>query len=216
MVRGVVERGFEFRPLPHSREEVNRIAALFPDGRARVFLGKEASEERVEATSGEARILHLATHGRFDERVALNSFLALSQPESFEIGQDNGLLQAWEIFEGFRINADLVVLSACETGLGEELPNEGLNGLTRAFRFAGARSVIATSWQVDDRASAELMVRFYRHLGEGKSKDQALRAAQIELIREPVEVTTRGGRRLVRNLSLPYFWAAFQLTGDWQ
>ena len=163
-----------------------------------------------------ARILHFATHGRFDDRIPLNSYLALTIPKDFRKDQDNGLLQAWEIYEDVRLDADLVVLSACESGLGDELDGEGLIGLTRAFQFAGARTVASTLWQVDDRATAELMQRFYRHLRAGMSKDEALRAAQMELIRGPVEMKNRQGRVVERDLSLPYYWAAFQIIGDWQ
>ncbi|MCP4661409.1 MAG: CHAT domain-containing protein, partial [bacterium] len=104
------------------------------------------------------------------------------------------LLQAWEIFEHVRLDADLVVLSACQSALGEERGGDGLLGLTRAFQYAGARSVVASLWQVSDRVTPELMVRFYRHLRSGKPKDQALQAAQIELIREPITVVNEFGR----------------------
>ncbi len=91
---------------------------------------------------------------------------------------------------------------ACETALGRDLGGEGLVGLTRAFQYAGARTAAAMLWKVDDEATAELMVRFYGHLRDGKSKDEALRAAQIERIRHRDPA--------------PYYWAAFQLYGDWR
>src|SRR6185436_8614007 len=118
-------------------------------------------------------------------------------------GQDNGLLQAWEIFESMRLAADLVTLSACDSGLGKEMGSEGLIGLTRAFQFAGARSVLASLWSVSDLSTADLMKRFYGHLRAGRTKDEALQAAQIALIRS-------------REFSHPYHWAAFQLVGDWK
>lgn len=214
--RSAVERGFDLRRLPYSREEVKRIAALYPEGVSRAFLGAEASEEQAKSVGKSARIIHLAAHGRFDDRIPLNSYLALTIPEEFRRGRENGLLQAWEIFEGMRLDADLVVLSACESGVGEEVDGEGLKGLTRAFQFAGARSVMPTLWQVDDQATAELTVRFYRHLREGLTKDEALRAAQMELIRGPIKIKDRLGQAEERDLSLPYYWAAFQLIGDWQ
>ncbi len=213
-VRAAVERGFDFRPLPYSRQEVSRIAALYPEGSARAYVGVDASEEQAKSVS--ARILHFATHGRFNERAPLDSYLALTIPQEFRKDQDNGLLQAWEIFEDVRLDADLVVLSACESGVGEQVDGEGLKGLTRAFQFAGARTVAASLWQVDDRATAELMQRFYRHLKAGMPKDEALRAAQLELIRGPVEMKNPRGQVVERDLSLPYYWAAFQLIGDWR
>src|SRR5262249_39496459 len=118
-------------------------------------------------------------------------------------GRENGLLQAWEIFEQLRIDADLVSLSACKTALGQELAGEGLVGLTRAFQYAGAHSVLASLWSVDDRKTSLLMEQFYSELHNGKNKDEALRAAQINLLRSP-----RSGR--------PFYWAAFVLNGDWK
>jgi len=201
-VATAVRRGLSLAPLPSSRQEVLGIASLFP--RARIFLGAEATEEKVKTLAPQARFLHFACHGLLDERFPLNSGLALSIPEHPTPGQDNGLLQAWEIFEQVRLNADLITLSACDSGLGKEMGREGLMGLTRAFQYAGARSVLASLWSVADDSTAELMWRFYGYLKQGKSKDEALRAAQVDLIHGP-EATSH-----------PYHWAAFQLSGDWR
>ena len=102
-----------------------------------------------------------------------------------------------------RIDADLVTLSACETALGKEMGGEGLVGLTRAFQYAGAHSIVASLWSVGDESTADLMRRFYGYLRTGRSKDEALRAAQIDLIRS-------------RTFSHPFHWGAFTLTGDWK
>jgi CHAT domain-containing protein/Tfp pilus assembly protein PilF len=201
-LRSVVRGGFGFTPLPASRKEVQEIAGLYPE-RARTYLGAEATEEKAKAIGKEARYLHFATHGYLNERFPLDSALVLTIPEKLEEGRDNGLLQAWEVFERVRIDADLVTLSACETGLGKEMGGEGLVGLTRAFQYAGARSVLASLWTVSDESTAELMKRFYGHLKGGKAKDEALRAAQVEMIR------TEGTAH-------PFHWAAFQLIGDWR
>ena len=133
-------------------------------------------------------------------------------PEKPVDGQDNGLLQAWEIFEKVRINVDLVVLSACETALGKEMGGEGLVGLTRAFQYAGARSIVASLWSVADESTPELMKHFYGYLKAGEMKDEALRHAQIDFIHEP------GFAGLKSKLSIahPFYWAAFQLIGDWK
>src|SRR6185369_18098521 len=197
-----VRRGLSLEPLPASRQEVEGIASLFPE--AHTFLGTEATEERAKAIAPQARLLHFACHGLLDERSPLNSALALTIPEKPAPGQDNGLLQAWEIFESVRLDADLVTLSACDSGLGREMGSEGLIGLTRAFQFAGARSVLASLWSVSDDSTAELMRRFYGYLKQGKGKDEAIRAAQVDLIHGP-EATSH-----------PYHWAAFQLSGDWR
>ena len=219
-VRAAVERRlFDWQRLPHSRDEVKSVASLYPSGEVQTFLGAEATEEAVkllggtgggapgDAGNGGPRIVHFAAHGHLDDRFPLNSALVLSIPEELEEGRDNGLLQVWEIFERLRLESELVVLSACSSALGEELGGEGLIGLTRAFQYAGARSVAASLWSVRDEATAELMVRFHRHLRAGLPKDQALRAAQMELLRGPVEG---------KDLSAPFYWAAFQIYGDWK
>jgi CHAT domain-containing protein/Tfp pilus assembly protein PilF len=202
--------------LPQSRREVEEIAALFPADRRRTYVDRDASEERAKAVGKDARIIHFATHGYVDNRSPFDSGLVLSIPEELAEGRDNGLLQVWEIFESVRLDADLVVLSACETGIGEIRGGEGIIGLTRAFQYAGARSVLASLWRVEDEATAELMQRFYRHLRDGKAKDEALRAAQLELIRSPLRVPDGRGGWTERNAAAPYFWAALQLVGDSQ
>ena len=180
-------------PLPFSGREVKAIAEIFPG--SEVYLGAEATEEKAKSLGTEARLVHFACHGLLDERFPLNSALALTAE-----GQENGLLQAWEIFESMRLDADLVTLSACDTALGREMGGEGLVGLTRAFQYAGARSVLASLWSIADVSTARFMKSFYGHLRGGKSKDEALRAAQLGQVRE----------------AHPFHWAAFQLTGDWR
>jgi CHAT domain-containing protein len=113
-------------------------------------------------------------------------------------------LQAWEIFEAMHLDTDLVTLSGCDTGSGRVLAGEGIIGLTRAFRYAGARSLLASLWKVPDESTARLMVDFYRHLERGAAKDEALRRAQLVLLRDPDQPAWHQ----------PYFWAAFQLSGD--
>ena len=197
-VREAVRRGLALVPLPFSAREVKSIAGLYPQ--AEVYLGRDATEERAKSLGPEARLVHFACHGILDERFPLNSALALTLPDQKAGSQDNGLLQAWEIFESVRLDADLVTLSACDTALGREMGGEGLVGLTRAFQYAGARSVLASLWSVADVSTARFMQSFYGHLRGGKTKDEALRAAQIESLRD----------------SHPFHWAAFQLTGDWR
>lgn len=209
-LRSVVARGFRFAPLPGSRAEVTGIAALFPRG-VQTYLGPQATEEHAKGLPRRTRYLHFAVHGILNQRSPLDSALALTIPSRFEEGKDNGLLQAWEIFERLRVDADLVVLSACRSGLGGEMGGEGLIGLTRAFQYAGARSVVASLWAVSDPATADLMVRFYRRLRRGHPVDEALRAAQLDLIRRHA---SRHGEIGGVDASLPFVWAAFQLFGD--
>lgn len=200
-VRAAVGRGLSLTSLPSTRDEVRGIASLYPE--ARTFLGADATEERAKAIGKDVRYLHFACHGLLNERFPLNSALALAIPEHPQEGQDNGLLQAWEIFESVRLDADLVTLSACDSALGQEIGGEGILGLTRAFQYAGARSVLASLWSVADASTATLMKSFYTHLSQGETKDAALRSAQLDLMRSA-------------RLSHPYYWAGFALYGDWR
>jgi CHAT domain-containing protein/Tfp pilus assembly protein PilF len=192
--------------LPHSREEANRIAALYPQEKVRVFLQDEAREENVklEALLDQYRFVHFAAHGLLNEAKPQYSGLVLSLPARHssivDRQSEDGLLQVYEIFD-LKLNADVVVLSACETGLGKEVKGEGLVGLTRAFLYAGTPSVVVSLWKVSDLSTSELMVSFYRHLKDGKlNKADALRQAQLKLI--------NSGR-----FSHPYYWAPFILVG---
>jgi CHAT domain-containing protein/Tfp pilus assembly protein PilF len=194
-------RGYALAPLPETRAEVEALARTF-GASATTYLGVDATEERAKALK-RSRYIHFATHGILDARSPLDSALALTVPAEREDGQENGLLQAWEIFEQLRIDADLVTLSACETALGQELAGEGLIGLTRAFHYAGARSVLASLWQVADASTADMMTKFYGHLRKGVNKDEALRQAQREMIANP-------------KTAAPFHWAAFTLSGDWR
>jgi CHAT domain-containing protein/Tfp pilus assembly protein PilF len=200
--RAARERGLDLRPLPASRREVRGLERLYGPS-ARTYLGAEATEERAKSVAGEASLLHFATHALADEKAPLDSSLALSLPGDWRPGRDNGLLQAWEIFEQVRLDADLVTLSACGTALGKEMSGEGILGLTRAFQYAGARSVLASLWGVSDASTADWMVRFYGRLKRGANKDDAVRTAQLGMMRRP-------------GSSHPYHWAGFQLSGDWK
>ena len=176
----MLTRGYRLTPLPATKSEVTAIADLYREKAA--LRGGSRDGRACKGVAKETKYLHFATHGLLDERFPLNSGLALTIPDEMKEGRENGILQAWEIFERVRIDADLVVLSACETGLGKEMGGEGLVGLTRAFQYAGARSVVASLWSVADETTAALMKQFYGYLKAGKSKDVALREAQLNLI----------------------------------
>ncbi|MEM9595700.1 MAG: CHAT domain-containing tetratricopeptide repeat protein [Acidobacteriota bacterium] len=214
-LRSAVDRGYwdGLVELPHSGREIREIAGLLGSDAARGFLGAEATEDRFREAAGNARIVHLAVHGLADPEQPMDSFLALSlvgrgsaggEPSVGGAAGHNGLLQAWEVAD-LELDADLVVLSACTTAIGPDRGGEGLISLSRAFQIAGARSVLASQWKVDDASTAELMIRFYRHLLAGQSKDEALRSAQLELIRGDHEAWRA-----------PHHWGAFQLIGDWR
>lgn len=201
-IRSAVERGLNVGRLPFSRVEVENVSALYPD-RSRKYLGDQATEERAKTIGKDVRYIHFAVHGILDERLPLDSALVLSIPDKQTPGKDNGLLQAWEIFEQMHLDADLVTLSACNTGLGEELSGEGLVGLTRAFQYAGAHSIVASYWSVDDLRTMELMTELYKELRANKSKEKALQLAQSKLLHS-------------KTASAPYYWAGFTLIGDWR
>jgi CHAT domain-containing protein/tetratricopeptide (TPR) repeat protein len=189
--------------LPFSRSEALAVAALAPS--TSVLQATDFNASLGLATSGrlaEYRILHFATHGLINSTQPELSGLALSLVDADGRSQD-GFLRLNTIYN-MRLAADLVVLSACQSALGKEISGEGLVGLTRGFMYAGARRVIASLWQVDDVATAELMKRFYRGLlNEQLTPAAALRAAQQELRKQP-------------QWSSPFFWAAFVVEGDWK
>ena len=146
--------------------------------------------------------MHFATHGLIDAERPELSGLVLSLVNDRGAPQD-GLLRLADIFN-MRLNADLVVLSACQTALGKEIKGEGLVGLTRGFMYAGAPRVVASLWQVSDLATAELMKKFYQGMLQRRlTPAAALRAAQRQMARDP-------------RSSSPYYWAGFVLQGDWR
>jgi CHAT domain-containing protein/tetratricopeptide (TPR) repeat protein len=192
-----------FARLPFSREEAESILALAPrDGRLKA-LGFAASRETVlSGALRHYRIVHFATHGVLDAVHPELSGIVLSQVDPEGRPRD-GFLRAHEIYR-LSLPADLVVLSACGTALGREIHGEGLVGLTRGFQYAGARGVLVSLWEVEDRATAELMRLFYREvLRRGRTPAAALRAAQLSLQEEP-------------GWQAPYYWAGFVLQGDWR
>lgn len=181
-------------PLVGARQEVLILAALLG---TRPLLGKAATEAALHRLGNESDILHLAAHGLFEPASPRFSRIALAPGD----GQD-GNLEVHEIYSQLDLTGvNLVVLSACDTALGERTGGDEIVGLTRAFLYAGASGVVSTLWKVDDAASTELMVSFYFHLKAGETAAEALRHAQLEMLRRP-------GRQD------PYYWAGFVLTGD--
>jgi CHAT domain-containing protein/tetratricopeptide (TPR) repeat protein len=192
-----------FTRLAFSRQEAESIVALTPRGTG--LKATDFSASRALALSGQLsqyRILHFATHGLLNSERPELSGLVFSLIDQEGKPQD-GFLRLHEIYN-LQLNADLVVLSACETGLGKEIKGEGLIGLTRGFMYSGAPRVVASLWNVDDLATAELMKLFYqRMLKDGLPAGAALRAAQLELSRQ-------------KRWASPYFWAGFVLHGEWK
>jgi tetratricopeptide (TPR) repeat protein len=192
-----------FSRLPFSREEADNIAELIP--KSSLFKVTDFQANRKAVTSGQLsgyRIIHFATHGLLNSEHPELSGLVLSLVDANGKTQD-GFLRMDEIFN-LQLPADLVVLSACQTALGQEIKGEGLIGLTRGFMYAGAQRVVASLWQVDDQATAQLMQYFYRGmLKENLRPAAALRAAQIEMSKQ-------------KRWSAPYYWAGFVIQGEWR
>ncbi|MCP4653845.1 MAG: CHAT domain-containing protein, partial [bacterium] len=192
-----------FDRLPLTREEALAIAALAPQGQVLTLLGFDASRDTVlSAELDDYRILHFATHGLVDPRSPELSGLMLSQVDADGRSRD-GFLRLHDLL-GLELGADLVVLSGCRTALGKEVRGEGFVGLARGFLYAGVPRVVASLWQVQDQATAELMARFYRGLLEdGKPAAAAMREAQLAV-------------REKRRWRDPFFWGAFLFQGEWR
>jgi CHAT domain-containing protein/Tfp pilus assembly protein PilF len=192
-----------FSQLPYSRKEAEAIALLIP--KAKLLKATDFDANRATATSGELsryRIIHFATHGLLNSEYPDLSGLVLSLVDRNGAAQD-GFLRMQEIYN-LKLPADVIVLSACQTAIGKEIRGEGLIGLTRGFMYAGAERVVASLWQVDDLATAELMKRFYRGmLKDGMRPAAALRAAQLEMMKQ-------------KPWASPFFWAAFTMQGEWR
>ncbi len=186
--------------LPETRDEAEAILAVAPAGAARLVHGFDVNRALVTGRElGQYRIIHLATHGLLDSQHPALSGIALSRFDPRGQPQD-GFLRLHDIYN-LKLPAELVVLSACNTALGQDVKGEGLIALTRGFMYAGATRVMASLWKVDDEATAELMKDLYQHLLQTRcSPAAALREAQLAMWRK--------GRA-------PYHWAAFVLQGEY-
>lgn len=176
--------------LAYAQNEAIAVSQTRPH--SKVFLRKEATEAALSKYGNGFRYIHFATHGEFDADKPLNSALLLAMD-----GESNGRLTVDKLYS-MKLNADLVTLSACETGLGKIVNGDDIVGLTRGFLYTGSRSIVASLWKVDDLATSQLMIRFYKELDKG-DKREALRTAQQETKKQYPH---------------PYYWASFQLTGN--
>ncbi|MBZ5523016.1 MAG: CHAT domain-containing protein [Acidobacteriia bacterium] len=189
--------------LPYTRQEATAIYNATPAGQGMKAVDFKAS--RATAISPELadyRIVHFATHGLLDSQHPELSGLVFSLVDRSGKPQE-GFLTLQDIYN-LNLPAELVVLSGCETGLGKEISGEGLIGLTRGFMYAGARRVVASLWKVSDEATAQLMAEFYRAMEkDGLPPAAALRAAQVKMSKQ-------------KRWRSPYYWAAFQIQGEWR
>lgn len=189
-------------PLPEAEKQVRLIGRLY-GSQSRVYVGREAMEERVKADAGRYRIMHLATHAILNDASPMYSQIVLAQPQATD-GED-GLLEAWEIMK-LDLKADLVVLSACETARGRVGEGEGVIGLSWALFVAGCPAAVVSQWKVDSASTTELMMEFHKNLKKkpargSYNKAEALRQAALKLIRS-------------KQYSHPFYWAAFVVVGN--
>jgi CHAT domain-containing protein len=212
LTRGLADHLFD--RLPGTAVEAHAIAGLLKG--STVLTGDAATETAIKSVAA-PRVLHIATHGFFlaDQdlsaattgRVAgledpmLRSGLVFAGANVGRSGTDDGVLTAFEAAGLILSGTQLVVLSACETGVGEVMNGEGVFGLRRAFMVAGTETLVMSLWQVEDTATQQLMTEFYRRLSNGQGRAEALRQASLILMRDP-------SRRH------PFFWGSFIASGE--
>ncbi|MGH9825175.1 MAG: CHAT domain-containing protein, partial [Blastocatellia bacterium] len=187
----------DLAPLPEAERQVRAIAGLYGPEHSKVFVGAEATEDRARAEAPNYRILHFATHGIANNASPMYSQIILSQGKD---SVNDGVLEAWEVMK-LNLNADLVVLSACETARGRVNAGEGMIGLSWAFFVAGCRSTLVSQWKVAAASSTQLMVEFHKNLLAGRSKAESLRRAELKLLRSGTAPE-------------PFDWAGFVVIGN--
>jgi CHAT domain-containing protein len=190
--------------LPEAETEVKTLARIYGPGRSKILIGAEARESLAKSEASRYRILHFATHGILDDFNPLYSHLLLTAQDG-DVTED-GLLEAWEIMR-MNLQADLVVLSACQTARGKVGAGEGMIGMTWALFVAGSPTTLASQWKVDSASTTELMIKFHSRLtsrgpkGQAVTKAEALRGAVQELMKD-------------RKYRHPFYWAGFVLVGN--
>ncbi|WP_405208440.1 CHAT domain-containing protein [Aquimarina sp. LLG6339-5] len=185
-----------FGPLLYNKDEVDQITKFF-DGKA--ITGDNASLTSFSEDSQTYNMLHFATHAATNDEYPDYSYLAFAPDDK----GDTSLLYVKDLY-GYSINADLVALSACQTGLGKLQKGEGMLSLARGFSYAGAKSLVTTLWKINDQTTSELMQEFYKNLNKSLSKDQALREAKLTYLNNADDEL----------LKHPYYWSGFMISGD--
>ncbi|WP_170110647.1 CHAT domain-containing protein [Flavilitoribacter nigricans] len=186
----------KFLPLLYSKEEIDMFES---EPQNQTVYGKAATKKKFMQEAPKCRILHLATHAEANSVQGENSFLVFAYTDQPD---EQMLLHVRDLY-GLQLNADLVVLSACETGIGELRQGEGIISLARAFSYAGAKSLITSLWKIDDQHTQQLMAGFYAYLNAGVSKDSSLRRAKLDYLK------THSGRE-----AFPANWSGFVAIGD--
>ena len=186
----------ELGPLEHNIPEVESINDLF---QGKKYISSAATKEAFINEAENYNIIHLATHGKANDEAEDFSFLAFAENHD---SIENDFLYTSELYN-MKLHADMVVLSACETGLGKLQKGEGIISLARGFSYAGAKSIITTMWSINDGATTELMTSFYRNLKKHKTKDEALRQAKLDYLQSHPNEEAH-----------PFYWGAFIAVGD--
>ncbi|MEZ4956210.1 MAG: CHAT domain-containing tetratricopeptide repeat protein [Saprospiraceae bacterium] len=196
--RSVIDIRQSLGELKYNIPEVRAISSLVKGGDS--ITGKQATVAAFLERAGQYKILHLSTHGKADDRVGDYSFLAFAKSTD---SLDNGKLYIRDLYN-MHLNAEMVVLSACETGIGELQRGEGILSLARGFAYAGAKSIVNTLWSVNDKSTGEIMQYFYKHLKDGKSKDAALRFAKLDYLKNTNQPDPFSGPPCVRWRYVPH------------
>jgi CHAT domain-containing protein len=190
-------RGGALVELTETKKEVENIKSQIGGD---VFSDKTATKAQFKEVASKYGIIHLATHALINDKNPMDSRLVFTLPEN---KADDGFLYAYELF-GMRLSAQMVVLSACNTGYGKLLKGEGVQSIARGFAYAGVPSIVMSLWTAQDNSTSQLMVDFYKGLKEGKSKDAALQAAKLAFLEKAdAKITAH-----------PFFWAGFVILGD--
>jgi CHAT domain-containing protein len=209
-----VWRGEEFAPLPEAERQVRELGRLYGLKQSKVYTGAAAREDRVKADAGKYRIVHLATHAVLNDANPMYSQIVLSQVD--QGAGDDGMLEAWEIMK-LDLNADMVVLSACETGRGRVGAGEGVIGLSWAMFVAGSPATVVSQWKVASAGTTELMIEFYRNLriGDSNATRSGVGVRQSPVISK-AEALRRAALKLLRSEKYrdPFYWAGFVVVGD--
>jgi len=181
----------KYDPLTFTKNGVKSLANLLS---GKPYIDKNATKSNFKKAADQSKVFQLATHGFFDHKEPLNSKLILT----------DDFLEAYELYN-MKIPSQLGVLSACETGIGKEAKGEGIMSLSRAFTYAGCKSLVMSLWSIEDRATADIIEHLFKHLKKGKAKDEALRQAKLDYLQNPETDIT---------LTHPIYWAGLVQIGN--
>lgn len=191
-----VYRDENFGNLPLAETEVAKLRQIYGEEGSHVYIGREARESRFKAEAAQSKVLHLATHGVLNNASPLYSYLLLADEGG---GREDGLLEARELLQ-MKLQAELAVLSACETARGRVGTGEGLIGLSWALFVSGVPTTVLSQWKVESDSTSQLMVAFHQNRKKGLSDAEALRAAALAIRNEPA-------------YQHPFYWAPFIVIG---